>query len=423
MALSLCSICVSDNSLAQDSIIVVGKGSDADYLSIQDAIDNSNPGQEIHVQSGIYNENITVDKPVTLVGSSTQDTRTYGIQVMGEYVNITGFNISGVGNYAKGVYLNDAHYCTIKGNWIANSYSGIFSVDSSNNLIEDNTVIDIRHMGVHLYSNSSNNTILNNKITRIRYNGICLWESSNDNLVSNNMITNNTFDGIELRKSFRNIIERNVFMENQCNIRIELPSQHNRIFNNSFVDYSSNKAYDRGSNNYWDDGVSRGNYWSQYEYNPPDAEKLEYVWDTVHNIDGGGVDHYPLLLPHIIPSIPENFRATIRGQDIVLTWDSPLSEGDSELIGYLIYKRTNSNDMILLDTVGEINSYVDTDIDKDESHYYQIIPYSTVGVGVSSSVVEADLSDFAYIMIYTVIIVLLMIPITIVVLYHRWRKR
>jgi hypothetical protein len=41
------------------------------YSSIQDAIDAANPGDSIEVQSGFYNEQITINKNITLKGINT----------------------------------------------------------------------------------------------------------------------------------------------------------------------------------------------------------------------------------------------------------------------------------------------------------------------------------------------------------------
>jgi nitrous oxidase accessory protein NosD len=47
---------------------VNGSGEDADFTRIQDAINNSKDGDTIIVHSGVYYENVVVDRSVTLRG-------------------------------------------------------------------------------------------------------------------------------------------------------------------------------------------------------------------------------------------------------------------------------------------------------------------------------------------------------------------
>jgi nitrous oxidase accessory protein NosD len=54
--------------------------------------------------------------------------------------------------------------------------------------------------------------------------------------------------------------------------------------------------------NSWDDGYpSGGNYWS--DYNGTDANH-DGIGDTSHVLDANNTDHYPLMIPYIIPEFP-----------------------------------------------------------------------------------------------------------------------
>jgi len=118
----------------------------------------------------------------------------------------------------------------------------------------------------------SNVTITNMKIKAFNY-GISLVESLN-NIISRNNIVMNT-DGIELSESSNNRIYHNNFMDNTQQVYIQ--------------------PY--GYSNFWDDGVSEGNYWSDYEDMYPDAEEIDWtsIWDTPYVIDENNQDNYPLV--------------------------------------------------------------------------------------------------------------------------------
>ena len=53
-------------------MIIVSKGKEGDYTTIQDAIDNAKSGDTILIKEGIYNERITVKTPgLTIIGSNS----------------------------------------------------------------------------------------------------------------------------------------------------------------------------------------------------------------------------------------------------------------------------------------------------------------------------------------------------------------
>ncbi|MEM3581076.1 MAG: hypothetical protein QXQ64_07425, partial [Candidatus Bathyarchaeia archaeon] len=57
---------------ASPSILEVGPSES--YKNIQEAINNASPGDIIHVSSGIYYENIVINKSVTLIGKDRENT-------------------------------------------------------------------------------------------------------------------------------------------------------------------------------------------------------------------------------------------------------------------------------------------------------------------------------------------------------------
>jgi len=144
--------------------------------SIQGAIDNATAGDTIIVRDGTYTENVNVnvdhltlksehgyDSTVVLAAS----TRDHVFEVTADYVNITGFTVTGATGaasdyiYTCGIYLYRAEHCIISDNNALNNWRGIYLVYSSNNSLMNNTVKDNKD-GIYLYSSSNNNLIYNN---------------------------------------------------------------------------------------------------------------------------------------------------------------------------------------------------------------------------------------------------------------------
>ena len=81
------------------TLITVDDSGGQDYTSIQAAIDNAIDGDVIFVYSGLYNENVTIDKRVSIIGENQEttiiDTNGLGdgsvIHVTSNWANITNF--------------------------------------------------------------------------------------------------------------------------------------------------------------------------------------------------------------------------------------------------------------------------------------------------------------------------------------------
>jgi parallel beta-helix repeat protein len=148
------------------------------FIKIQDAVDNASDGYTIRVDNGAYNENVAVDKQLTICSEygaavttiSASNPNDNVIAVTVDHVTISGFKVTGATDNAGGIYLKDVKHCNITNNSAANNNIGI-------------------HLQVSNYNTITNNNVSGNE------NGISL-SSSNDNSIYNNYFdnTNNAED-------------------------------------------------------------------------------------------------------------------------------------------------------------------------------------------------------------------------------------
>ena len=192
--IGLCIVPTSGNKLGNKSVIptdrgntlYVGGSGPGNYTKIQDAIDDAVDGDTVFVYSGIYYENVEVDKSINLIGEDR------------ETVIIDGNNIGNCVNLS-------ADWINISGFTIQNAdYYGIH-IDSKNNIITDNDIINNRWCSI--FSDR--------------------WYSYN-NIIRGNNFTNNPI--VIIFDSCYNIIVGNNFY----NADINLGSIGNTISENSF---------------------------------------------------------------------------------------------------------------------------------------------------------------------------------------------
>ncbi len=196
--------------------------------SIQTAVDAASPSDTIIVRDGIYTENITVNKRLTLKsenGSASTilqaaSSNDHVFEVKADYVNISGLTVNGTteGWGGVGIYLGRVKHCTISDNIVTNDYYGIRLSSSSNNIITNNAVSN-NNYGLYL-SGSNDNIIMNNTANLNNGYGIYLWDSNNNNTITNNNASNNRDYGIFLRMSSNNTLTNNTMSGNKYNFGI-----------------------------------------------------------------------------------------------------------------------------------------------------------------------------------------------------------
>jgi len=140
-------ICVNPSGWWRDGGVFNASGT-----LIQASIDAAAAGETIYVYNGSYTENVDVNKRLTLRGEgvgvvtvSANSSSDHVFEVTVNYVNISGFNLTGAtGSGKAGFYLSGRQHCNIMDNNASGNRYGIYLSSSSNN----NTI----------YNNYFNNT-------------------------------------------------------------------------------------------------------------------------------------------------------------------------------------------------------------------------------------------------------------------------
>lgn len=315
------------------------------YETVQYAIDAAEPGDTIYVFGGIYNESLSINKELTLMGSIEDGNsviyyRTphkYTIEITADNVNLTDFFIKDDNNYiisyiqgalvritADNVIINRNTISNCKNGWgididssdghlirdniIDNMLVGVYAESSKTDDFVGNAIKNCESYGVKLESSDEirfhENEIQNGKygvhstdcenlnfsknaITDNQLYGIALYDSDNG-IIKKNEISYNGAEGIHLDSDDYKV-KKNAIIYNQ--IGINLMGLNCEIFSNSFNRSDVNGIYansqSRGNKIYLNTFYK--NYLNAREnghntWDNYDLEKGNY-WDDYNEID------------------------------------------------------------------------------------------------------------------------------------------
>jgi len=311
------------------------------YSSIQQAVDNATAGDTIYVSTGLYAEQLSVEKSVSLEGENASTTVinffATVLNVSADNVSISDFTIQYSGCACFGycsVNVTDSQNTNVTNNVIVSDQFGIQIHNVSRAIIAHNkvthtgdsalSVLDSSRVSVlentiaasnGIYLNNSNESVIQeNTISCSRGAGITTYQS-HENTFSGNDISVNMSSVISLSESDNNTFFGNNVVSYSPNGLFFWQSSNNSIFHNNFLGNSCQLLSYRSSTDFWDDGLE-GNYWSSYI--GVDAN-LDGIGDTPFVLDGNNRDNYPLTGRF------HSFRAPAN-HDVGIVSDSAISE-------------------------------------------------------------------------------------------------
>jgi len=256
----------------------------ASNTPIQHAINNATEGNTICVKDGTYNENVDVDRRLTIrskngsalttVEAASTSDHVFNVSV--DYVNISGFKMTGAtGGEKAGIYLDsNVGHCNISDNNVSSNYFGIYLSYSCNNNLTNNTMsrnaynfslsgnadshfnntIDMTNSvdGKPIYyikDNSSgmiidstsnagtiycircdNVTIKDLNLTKNWY-GVCFWKTTNSSI--ENVTASTNYEGIYLSSSCNNLTSNTANSNTNYGIFLYSSSNYNTLTNNT----------------------------------------------------------------------------------------------------------------------------------------------------------------------------------------------
>jgi len=114
---------------------------------------------------------------------------------------------------------------------------------------------------------------------------------------------------------------------------------------------------------------------------------------AVNVLGEGDLSNEGSAVPASVPGAPRATAAEAVQDDIVLTWDAPADNGGSSITNYLVYY-TEDDEKVLLATVGNVLSYIDSTVEPGVWRTYAISAVNIMGEGpvsieVSSVVIAA----------------------------------
>jgi len=230
------------------------------FNKIQAGIDVAEEGNIVFVYSGIYKENILLDKSLRLIGETRESTVILGkeretdddqedfvVKIIANNSMLDGFSIEGNGYDEKGtmrgIYIGGMRNLILR-NEVSNCLYGIyasgyeFDPKVRNNFIYENKISNCKKSGIFI-ENSNDNTVSLNTIENI----ICMKEwgaihlkDTHSNNVVDNKIMNNVQVGININggKSQYNVINHNHLDCTQTCLILRNAGDRNLVTTNDF---------------------------------------------------------------------------------------------------------------------------------------------------------------------------------------------
>lgn len=283
-----------------------------DYATIQQAIDAATVGNVIFIRNGTYYEQLSIRKPLTLLGESNEGVTINGtdadivIDVSADNVTIKRLTVATT-PWALGdcLYLEKSRYCSIADNKFSTWGFCIRLSYSHENTVAYNVLGGGYQVHCVDLFESSNNMIIGN-VQYVDADTILNIVGGHDNFIAANRLGDGSMGwGVALDRCTNNFLINNQISGLVGGIAL-IDSNGSRIWHNSVVIgslYSDGRVYVSNSHNTtWDAGYpSGGNYWwwltgsDDYCGSYQNETGSDGIIDTPLWIDSENVDNYPLM--------------------------------------------------------------------------------------------------------------------------------
>jgi parallel beta-helix repeat protein len=210
---------------------------DADYSSIQAAINAARPGDRIEIQAGTYLENVVLNKTLTLRGID--------LPVVDALGNGSAIALKADGVALEGIKATNSSGYVFRGMPDRFGGAGIL-IFSDNNTLTNNIVSSNGGCGIIVHWASINNTLIDNNASNNSDKGVFLGGSFNN--LTRNIVSNNSKEGVYLDEAMNNILEGNTVSNNAAGIILAMSDnntlRHNQIFGNkeNLADFGQNNS-------------------------------------------------------------------------------------------------------------------------------------------------------------------------------------
>ena len=225
-----CQVGLQAKYYVDDDYDSVTPGWGIDHFSkIQDAINklesDGNYGDRIVVYNGTYNEDLTINHPMQILGEDRDITIINGTS-SADTIEINANNIK------------ISHF-TIKSKK-ENNTNSLIRINNGNTIVTDNKIIQGNH-GINI-QNCDSNTIYDNIISNNSGDGLIIVESDRNNITYNTITYNK--NGTYLDSSSYNEFNNNdISLNNQSAIYINKSSTYNGINNNTITENTLNGIF------------------------------------------------------------------------------------------------------------------------------------------------------------------------------------